>query len=1345
MPLTRALRSSKSVRVLGGETRVWCGWVALLLGVFCVCAFPQASFAQTAPRLSIGFAASSNPVAPDETLFYEIHLANPSSNTATGNFNVQVSPPQHLTVTQVPSGACSTNPCRYGGTVYYNNVSLAAGQGTILFFVATVDNSATNPPPDDGTVLTAELSASIGGTTLSASTDVTVKALHPMAIAIEGAPNQVTPGGALTYTIGYGNASNAPVAGQLKVALPAGATFVSASGGGTASSSVVSWDLGTIAAGYNDQRTLTVQVDAAAIAGAWLIADAQLVDSVGSQTLVRDSTADMVVASPSLLALSMNASPDPVLPGQTIVYTLHVANQSTNTPTGNFNINVTVPPSMTVTAVPSGACTTNPCRFGGIVYYNNVSLAAGASTLLSFTATVDNSTANPPPPSGAVLKNDAIAYVFGGVTASASVLVGNGKNLQLAMEGAPDRIVPGGALTYTISYGNAGSAAVGAHLSVKLPAGTTFVSASGGGTASGSVVSWDLGTIAAGYNDQRTLTVKVDAAATAGAWLVADAQLVDPVSGQTLVRESTADLVAASPSLLAFSMNASPDPVLPGQTIVYTLHVANQSTNTPTDNFNINVTVPPSMTVTAVPSGACTTNPCRFGGIVYYNNVSLAAGASTVLSFTATVDNSTTNPPPPSGAVLGNDAIAYVFGGVTANASVLVGSGKNLQLAIEGIPDRVVPGGALTYTISYGNAGTAPVSARLSVELPTGTAFLSASGGGTASGSAVSWDLGSIAAGYNDQRTLTVQIDAGATAGAWLVAGAQLVDPVSSQTLVRESTADLVAASPSLLALSLSGSPDPVLPGQTIVYTLRVGDESTNTATGNFNINVTIPPYMTVTAVPGGACTTNPCRYGGLVYYNNVNLEAGASTLLSFTATVDNSTTNVPPPSGTVLGNDAIAYVFGGVTANSSVLVGNGKDLQLAIQGVPDRVAPGSALTYTINYGNASSAAVGARLSVELPAGTTFVSASDGGTASGSAVSWDLGTIAAGYNGQRTLNVQVAADASAGLWLVANTQLVDPVSGQTLVRDSTADLVASQSLLALSMSASPNPILPGQTIVYTLHVANQSTNTATGNFNINVTVPPYMTVSQVPGGACTTNPCRHGGLVYYNNVSLAAGANTVISFTATVDNSTTYPAPPVAELLTNEAIAYVFGTITVETIVAIGGNVVSTPDAGVPGADAGLRDAAADANVGIVDAPIADTATTRDSAAIDALVADALVADAFVGEAGRFDASLLKDATAAVDGSGGGVVQSADGGVVDVLVVLDARTDSGSAKLDAASAADAANGSGGEKSGGCSCDLANPGKRSFSAGPLVLGILALVALGRRRRHANGVFAPKPQS
>jgi hypothetical protein len=127
------------------------------------------------------------------------------------------------------------------------------------------------------------------------------------------------------------------------------------------------------------------------------------------------------------------------------------------------------------------------------------------------------------------------------------------------------------------------------------------------------------------------------------------------------------------------------------------------------------------------------------------------------------------------------------------------------------------------------------------------------------------------------------------------------------------------------------------------------------------------------------------------------------------------------------------------------------------------------------------------------------------------------------------------------------------------------------------------------------------------------------------------------------------------------------------------------------------------------------------------------------------LVADALVADAFVGEAGRFDASLLKDATAAVDGSGGGVVQSADGGVVDVLVVLDARTDSGSAKLDAASAADAANGSGGEKSGGCSCDLANPGKRSFSAGPLVLGILALVALGRRRRHANGVFAPKPQS
>ena len=50
-----------------------------------------------------------------------------------------------------------------------------------------------------------------------------------------------------------------------------------------------------------------------------------------------------------------------------------------------------------------------------------------------------------------------------------------------------------------------------------LPAGTSFVSATGGGTFSNGTVTWNLGTIAAGSADTAlTLVVHVNAAQTAG-------------------------------------------------------------------------------------------------------------------------------------------------------------------------------------------------------------------------------------------------------------------------------------------------------------------------------------------------------------------------------------------------------------------------------------------------------------------------------------------------------------------------------------------------------------------------------------------------------------------------------------------------------------------------------------------------------------------------------------------------------------------------------------------------------------------------------------------------------------
>jgi uncharacterized repeat protein (TIGR01451 family)/MYXO-CTERM domain-containing protein len=79
---------------------------------------------------------------------------------------------------------------------------------------------------------------------------------------------------------------------------------------------------------------------------------------------------------------------------------------------------------------------------------------------------------------------------------------------------APALTVDGNA-TYEIDYTNAGpSVALSAVVSDKLPAGATFVSATGGGTLSGDTVGWNVGNIGVHKSGAVTVTVKLSAQGT---------------------------------------------------------------------------------------------------------------------------------------------------------------------------------------------------------------------------------------------------------------------------------------------------------------------------------------------------------------------------------------------------------------------------------------------------------------------------------------------------------------------------------------------------------------------------------------------------------------------------------------------------------------------------------------------------------------------------------------------------------------------------------------------------------------------------------------------------------------
>jgi len=119
---------------------------------------------------------------------------------------------------------------------------------------------------------------------------------------------------------------------------------------------------------------------------------------------------------------------------------------------------------------------------------------------------------------------------------------------------APATVASGAQLTYTITYGNTGTAAAtNVVIQDTVPAGTTFVSATAGGVHAGGVVTWNLGTVNAGVTNQ-TVQFTVAVNAGQGASVVNDtfsiaADEVSPIFGPPVTTAVTAQQVTPVPTV----------------------------------------------------------------------------------------------------------------------------------------------------------------------------------------------------------------------------------------------------------------------------------------------------------------------------------------------------------------------------------------------------------------------------------------------------------------------------------------------------------------------------------------------------------------------------------------------------------------------------------------------------------------------------------------------------------------------------------------------------------------------------------------------------------------------------
>src|SRR2546428_836368 len=144
-------------------------------------------------------------------------------------------------------------------------------------------------------------------------------------------------------------------------------------------------------------------------------------------------------------------------------------------------------------------------------------------------------------------------------TATELTTVNTSANLALTKSDSPDPILAAHNITYTITIThNAPSDSTSVSLSDAIPAGTSFVSATGGGTLTAGVVGWNLTTITSGanifFND--TATTEIYTLSLHDALPISTSGVFDPDTSDNTATELTTVNTSAN---LALTKSDSPD------------------------------------------------------------------------------------------------------------------------------------------------------------------------------------------------------------------------------------------------------------------------------------------------------------------------------------------------------------------------------------------------------------------------------------------------------------------------------------------------------------------------------------------------------------------------------------------------------------------------------------------------------------------------------------------------------------------------------------------------------------------------------------------------------------------
>ncbi len=688
------------------------------------------------------------------------------------------------------------------------------------------------------------------------------------------------------------------------------------------------------------------------------------------------------------------------------------------------------------------------------------------------------------------------------------------------------------------------------------------------------------------------------------------------------VRQYTLVIAGADLSIMK---GDAPDPVVAGNNLTYTLSVNNAG---PSPGHNVVVTdpLPPGlMFVSAVSSDpgficvnanntvACTKAVFAVGASAAFTivaKVNSDVSSGTVLANTATVAGTTNDPNPANN---------------NATTTTMVTTDANLAITKTDNPDPVIAGGNLTYHITVANAGPSDARSVVLIDLlpnspsnavtfvsSTGTGVFAAAGACTLVGKVLTCTAtpgGILRAGEAANLDVVVKVNPNLIAGANLTNSATVnwTDTTTPPANTATATATTTVLRECDLMLTLTDSPQAVIAGNDIIYTIKVTNKGPSGLNpGEYEVRQAVFPPAQTTLVGSISAPGFDCDGGaGLPCLNTAQLAPGAMATISYRVKVN---ANFAPIPGFVANLARVALAGDPLRADDAArkaairtaaqqlgvvdpdpsnnaaavntAVGPNADLQLAKTAAPASVVAGlagSIITYTINYqnsgpSNANGVVISDTVAANLiPVGVIAAPGlSCNGTTAAASVQFTCtpnanafgapgmlnaaGVLPAGAGGTLTFQARVPASVPAGTLITNGATIAstganatpDPNTANN-TQQPTSTLVTTTADLSITKSGAPNPVTAGNNLTYTLTVSNAGPSEAsavvvTDNLPANLTF--VSSASSDPGFACAVSNNK----VTCTKTAFAASASATITIIGKVKAET-----PNGALLTNTA------------------------------------------------------------------------------------------------------------------------------------------------------------------------------------------------